>query len=81
MHDHAGRVALVTGGSSAIGAAVVRRLNASGARVASLDLSEINAPGAAVAVAGDPSRDVAAAVERVESELGPIEHFACPRLA
>ena len=50
----AGRVALVTGGSSGIGAAVARRLRDEGARVASLDL-HAHAPDGVLALAGDVS--------------------------
>jgi 2-dehydro-3-deoxy-L-rhamnonate dehydrogenase (NAD+) len=73
-----GRVALVTGGSSGIGAAVARRLLEEGARVASLDLVE-GAPEGALAIAGDVSNsaDVEAAVARVESALGPIDVLVC----
>src|SRR5687768_10421056 len=73
-----GRVALVTGGASGIGAAVVRRLVAEGAKVASLDLQPESADGV-VALAGDVSRsaDVEAAVRRVEDELGPIDVLVC----
>lgn len=38
-YDFGGKVAVVTGGKSGIGAAVVQRLNASGARVAVLDIA------------------------------------------
>jgi 2-dehydro-3-deoxy-L-rhamnonate dehydrogenase (NAD+) len=73
-----GRVALVTGGSSGIGAAVARRLLEEGARVASLDLVE-GAPEGALAIAGDVSNsaDVEAAVARVESALGPVDVLVC----
>ena len=74
----AGKVALVTGGSSGIGAAVVRRLRDEGAHVASLDL-HAHATDGVLALAGDVSRsaDVEAAVERTRTELGPIEILVC----
>jgi NAD(P)-dependent dehydrogenase (short-subunit alcohol dehydrogenase family) len=73
-----GRVALVTGGASGIGAAVVRRLAAEGAKVASFDLQAAPADGV-VALAGDVSRsaEVDSAVRRAEDELGPIDVLVC----
>ena len=73
-----GRVALVTGGASGIGAAVARRLVSEGAAVASFDLQPASAEGV-LALAGDVSKsaDIEAAVKRVEDELGAIDVLVC----
>src|SRR6476659_10190928 len=75
-----GRIALVTGGASGIGAATVRRLAAEGARVA---VADIDLDGARV-VAGEvdglalqldvaDASSAAAGVAETERELGPID--------
>jgi 3-oxoacyl-[acyl-carrier protein] reductase len=71
-YDFSGRVALVTGAASGIGAAVARRLSSSGAQVAVLDLQPVDGY---FSVQADISRssDVNAAVARVEQELGRLD--------
>lgn len=73
-----GRVALVTGGGSGIGAAVAARLLSEGARVATLDLRP-GGPEGSLPLAGDvsSSADVDAAVAQAERELGPLDILVC----
>jgi 2-hydroxycyclohexanecarboxyl-CoA dehydrogenase len=75
-----GRIALVTGGASGIGAATCRRFAAEGARVAVTDMNAAGAQEIASEVSGKPYeldvRDgdsIAAAVRAAEEELGPID--------
>jgi NAD(P)-dependent dehydrogenase (short-subunit alcohol dehydrogenase family) len=72
-YDFSGRAALVTGGASGIGLAAVERLRAGGAEVAVFDrAAEV---GGGLSIEGDiaSSAEVAAAVRRVEEELGKID--------
>lgn len=75
--DFEGRVALVTGGASGIGAATVARLRESGARTAVFDLS--GEGDADVVAGGDVTRsaDLEAAVRRVVDELGRLDVLVC----
>ncbi len=68
-----GRVAVVTGGASGIGAQVALELEQSGARVAVLDLMAANAKACDLSIGvdvGDPQA-MRNAFERVADELGP----------
>ena len=71
-YDFAGRVALVTGGASGIGAAVARRLAEGGAQVAVLDRAEADGY---LSVGADlsSSAEVDAAVAEVVEKLGRID--------
>jgi 2-hydroxycyclohexanecarboxyl-CoA dehydrogenase len=75
-----GRIALVTGGASGIGAATCRRLAGEGARVAVTDMnlegahdvaSELD--GAAFELNVTSTDSIGAAVSAVEDELGPVD--------
>jgi 2-hydroxycyclohexanecarboxyl-CoA dehydrogenase len=75
-----GRVALVTGGASGIGAATCRRLAAEGARVAVTDIDLDGATAVAREIGGGPFElnvadyeSVTAGVTAVESDLGPVD--------
>ena len=78
-HDFSGRVALVTGGASGIGAATVGLLKECGARVAVLDLTVDGVDDEALAIQADVARaaEIDAAVAQVESELGSLDILVC----
>ena len=65
-YDFSGRVALVTGGASGIGAATAERLRANGAEVAVFDREPVERYVSS-------SADVNAAVQQVERDLGRID--------
>jgi 2-dehydro-3-deoxy-L-rhamnonate dehydrogenase (NAD+) len=79
MGEFDGRVALVTGGASGIGAATVAMFLERGAQVASFDLNAAPSPDGALKVDGDAteSGSVADAVARAERELGPLDAVVC----
>jgi 3-oxoacyl-[acyl-carrier protein] reductase len=72
-YDFDGRVALVTGGASGIGAAAAERLRDGGAKVAVFDLQQTD--GDVLSIEGDVTRsgDIDAAVGRVVDELGSLD--------
>jgi acetoacetyl-CoA reductase len=67
------KIILVTGGSRGIGAATIKLLKKLGAKVAYIDRSILELPGA-LALQADvtDARAMAEAVQRIERELGPI---------
>ncbi len=75
MGEFDGLVAVVTGGASGIGAAIARRLQAEGARVAVLDLDVSGAPDGMLGVRADVTDDasVRAAVDRVLQEWDRLD--------
>jgi 2-dehydro-3-deoxy-L-rhamnonate dehydrogenase (NAD+) len=79
MGEFDGKVAVVTGGASGIGATTVSMFVERGAAVASFDLNAAGSPEGALKVDGDAtdSRSVADAVARVERELGPLGAVVC----
>jgi 2-dehydro-3-deoxy-L-rhamnonate dehydrogenase (NAD+) len=74
-----GKVAIVTGGASGIGAATVAMFVARGAKVTSFDLEAAGSPDGALKLDGDvtDSRSVAEAIALTESELGPLGALVC----
>jgi 2-hydroxycyclohexanecarboxyl-CoA dehydrogenase len=68
-----GPVAVVTGAASGLGAGVAAALRAGGRRVAGLDLRRSEGVDLAAEVDVTDADAVAAAIARVESELGPVD--------
>jgi NAD(P)-dependent dehydrogenase (short-subunit alcohol dehydrogenase family) len=66
-------IALVTGGASGIGAATVRALRASGARVASLDLAETSEADLSLGTDVSDEAQVVADVARVTDTFGRLD--------
>ena len=71
--NFAGRIAVVTGGASGIGAACARALAAQGARVVIADRKPAAEPaGQTVVLDVADETSVAAAVDEIESRIGPV---------
>ena len=77
--DFEGRIALVTGGASGIGAATVRRLLDSGARVAVFDRDKARVPPEVHAIEGDVTLSTAIdeGVAATEAEFGGLDILVC----
>jgi NAD(P)-dependent dehydrogenase (short-subunit alcohol dehydrogenase family) len=79
VSDFDGSVALVTGGARGIGAASVALLSERGAKVAAFDLDASDVPAHVLGISGDvsDSSSVDGAIERVETDLGPLDALVC----
>jgi 2-keto-3-deoxy-L-fuconate dehydrogenase len=75
MTEFDGLVAIVTGGASGIGLAVVKQLVAQGARVAAFDVNPEGLPDGVLSVRADVTDDdsVVAGVEQVVSQWGGVD--------
>ncbi|PTX55402.1 3-oxoacyl-[acyl-carrier protein] reductase [Litoreibacter ponti] len=71
-YDLTGRTAVVTGGAQGIGAAVVERLHASGARVAVWDMQKAEADFSTSCDISEMA-SVQAALQSTEAALGPVD--------
>lgn len=78
-YDFDGRVALITGGASGIGAATADLLRAAGATVFVFDLKRDGVPEGVRFIQGDVTRSQHAdeAISRVDSELGRLDVLVC----
>lgn len=78
-YDFTERVALVTGGASGIGRAVVDKLLAGGAQVAVFDLEPKGLPDGVLGIQGDVTRsgEAEGAVHVVERELARVDVLVC----
>lgn len=67
-------IAVITGGASGLGAATAARLRREGLAVASLDLHEAGDVELSISVDVRDADEVETAIDRVETQLGPIDH-------
>jgi NAD(P)-dependent dehydrogenase (short-subunit alcohol dehydrogenase family) len=78
LNEHHGRVAVVTGGSGAIGAAIIERLRNAGALVHALDVQPSSLPGAYFHRADVRNEtEVDAAFNTIGESAGRIDYLVC----